>query len=120
MNACDCHEWHEVSKIGDWTQGSGGGPLYARPAREIVATDDIWKRSQTDHDSLVAGIRSAGGIKCEHALQATTYQDGHIGLNNGIHRWAVANELGIEWVPVEMYYEPPEAMLYEVESQWTL
>ena len=112
MIECDCHEWHEVTMIGDWTQGSCGGPLHARPVREIVATDDIWERSETDRESLLAGVREVGGITCEHALLATTYLDGHIGLNNGVHRWAVAAELGIERVPVEMQHE------YEEESAW--
>ena len=107
MIECDCpnHKWYGVSEIGEWTQGSGGGQRHARPIREIVATDDIWKRSETDRETLVAGIRTAGGIICEHALQATTYLDGHVGLNNGVHRWAVAFELGIERVPVEMQYQ---------------
>jgi len=106
---CDCHEWHDVAKIGDWTQGSGGGPLHARPAREIVGTDDIWSHSATDHETLLTGVRAAGGITCEHALEATIYLDGHIGLNNGIHRWAIADELGIARVPVEMRYEQEES-----------
>ena len=106
---CDCHEWHDVPKTGEWTQGSGGGPLHARPVREIVGTDDIWSRSESDHETLLTGIRAAGGITCEHALRATTYLDGHIGLNNGIHRWAIADELGITCVPVEMEYEQEES-----------
>jgi hypothetical protein len=105
MIECDCHKWYEVADIGRWTQGSGGGPLHARPVREIVATDNIWERSETDREALMAGVIAAGGIKCAHALHATTYLDGHIGLNNGVHRWAVAEELGIERVPVEMRYE---------------
>jgi hypothetical protein len=109
MIECDCHKWYEVIEIAEWTQGSGGGLLYARPAREIVATDDIWERSETDHKTLLARIRAAGGITCEYALEATTYLDGHIGLNNGIHRWAVATELGIKRVPVEMQYQQEES-----------
>jgi hypothetical protein len=84
--------------------------LHARPVREIVATDDIWSHSETDRETLLAGIHAAGGITCEHALLATTYLDGHIGLNNGIHRWAVTDELGIERVPVEMQYEQEESV----------
>jgi hypothetical protein len=105
MIECDCHRWYEIAEIGEWTQGSGGGPLYARPVREIVATDDIWERSETYRETLMAGIRAARGITCAHALLATTYLDGHVGLNNGVHRWALAAELGIERVPVEMLYE---------------
>lgn len=105
MVECDCREWHEVAKIGKWTQGSGGGPRYARPVSEIVATDNIWERSETDHETLLAEVRAAGGIACKCALLATTYLDGHIGLNNGVHRWAVAREIGIDRVPVEMQIE---------------
>lgn len=62
---------------------------------------------------------AAGGITCEHALLATTYLDGHIGLNNGVHRWAVAVELGIEYVPVEMLYEQEPAWpRWEEFSAW--
>ena len=111
MIKCDCHEWHEVAKIGEWTQGSGGGPLHARPVREIVATDDIWSRSEIDHETLLARVHAAGGITCEYALLATTYLNGHVGLNNGIYRWAVADELAINRAPVEMQYE-------RVESTW--
>jgi hypothetical protein len=110
MIECLCHEWYEVAKIGAWTQGSGGGPLRARPVREIVATDDIWERSETDRETLMAGIRAARGITCAYALLATTYLDGHIGLNNCVHRWAVAAELGIERVPVEMLHEEQESV----------
>ena len=109
MTECDCHEWYEVTKIGEWTQGSAGGPLHARPIHEIVATDNIWERSETDHETLLAEVRESGGINCEYALLATTYLDGHIGLNNGVHRWAIASELGIERIPVEMQNEQEEA-----------
>jgi ParB-like chromosome segregation protein Spo0J len=34
--------------------------------------------------------------------------DGQISLDNGVHRWAVAAELGIKRVPVEMIYQSPE------------
>lgn len=105
MIECGCHRWYGVAEIGEWTQGSGGGPLHARPVREIVATDKIWERSETDRETLRGAIHAARGIVCEHALLATTYLDGHVGLNNGVHRWAVADELGIERVPVEMQHE---------------
>ena len=52
-------------------------------------------------------------------MLATTYLDGHVGLNNGVHRWAVAVELGIEYVPVEMLYEQEPAWLrWEEFSAW--
>jgi ParB-like chromosome segregation protein Spo0J len=37
-----------------------------------------------------------------------TFLDGRVSLDNGVHRWAVAVELGITRVPVEMVYQPPE------------
>jgi hypothetical protein len=86
MTECGCHKWYEVAEIEEWTQGSGGGPLHARPVREIVAADNIWECSETDRETLTAAIRAAGGITCAHALLATTYLDGHVGLNNGVHR----------------------------------
>jgi hypothetical protein len=52
-------------------------------------------------------------------LLATTYLDGHVGLNNDVHRWAVAVELGIEYVPVEMLYEQEPAWpRWEEFSAW--
>ena len=41
-------------------------------------------------------------------LSALTFTDGQISLDNGVHRWAVAAELGIKRVPVEMIYQSPE------------
>lgn len=43
-----------------------------------------------------------------YALSAMTYVHRRIGLSNGVHRWAIANERGIEQVPVKMRYESPE------------
>jgi ParB-like chromosome segregation protein Spo0J len=43
-----------------------------------------------------------------YALSAMMFADGRISLDNGLHRWAVAVELGIKRVPVEMIYESPE------------
>ena len=105
---CECHEWHDVEAIGDWVQGSGGGRAHARPVREIVATDPIWEHSETTHAALLEGIKAAGGIACDDAPAATAYLDGVIGLNNGIHRWAVCDELGVKRVPVEMRHEREE------------
>lgn len=113
---CACHQWFDTEVIGDWTQGSGGGPSNARPVRQIVATESIWERSS--HEELTAGIRANGGITCEYALLATTYLDGHIGLNNGLHRWAVAIEEGVRRIPVEMQYEPEPTLLPDFFASW--
>jgi hypothetical protein len=110
--------------MGNWTQGSGGGRAHARPARELAADPTIWERSEFAHEAdhalplaerarlahekLTALIRDAGGIACGHALTATTYLDGETGLNDGIHRWAVASELGVTRAPVKMQREREE------------
>jgi len=44
-------------------------------------------------------------ITCGHALDAIAPLSGEIALVNGLHRWAVADELGIGLVPVEMSTE---------------
>jgi hypothetical protein len=36
-----------------------------------------------------------------------TFAEGRISLDNGVHRWSVAVELGINRLPVQMTYEPP-------------
>lgn len=121
---CDCHEWHDIAEIGNWTQGSGGGRAHARPARELAADPTIWERSEfaregdpaislrerarLAHEKLTTLIRAAGGIACGHALTATKYLDGETGLNDGIHRWAAASELGVTRAPVKMEREPEE------------
>jgi hypothetical protein len=62
-----------------------------------------------NHDELTALIMTGGrAIGCPSALSAITLADQRVGLTNGVHRWAVASELGIERVPVNMRYETPE------------
>ena len=61
------------------------------------------------HDEMVSLVRDAGGIVCEHALDATRLADGRVRLNNGLHRWVVAREIGVDLVPVEMSVEGPQS-----------
>lgn len=50
-------------------------------------------------------IRLAGGVRVEHALEARRLISGEVLLVHGCHRWAVAAELGMSLVPVEMDFE---------------
>ena len=107
---CDCHEWHDVEEIGRWPHSLAGGRA-SRPksVRDIVATEPIWDRSELPREELAARIIAAGHrIDHAYALSAMTFADGRISLDNGVHRWAVAVELWIKRVPVEMLYESPE------------
>ena len=107
---CDCHEWHDVEEIGRWPHSlAGGRASQPKSVREIVATEQIWDRSELPHEELTARIIAAGyRIDHAYALSAMTFADGRISLDNGVHRWAVAVELGIKRAPVEMFYQPPE------------
>ena len=106
---CGCHEWHDVDEIGEWPHSlAGGRASQPKSVRDIVATEAIWDRSELSREDLTARIRAAGGrIDYTYALSAMTFADGRISLDNGVHRWAVAVELGIKRVPVEMIYESP-------------
>lgn len=75
------------------------------------ARSGIWHdhRCVLNHDELVSLIRAAGGVNCDHALIARTLLAGGIELVDGIHRWAVAVEIGIDVVPVEMTVETESA-----------
>jgi hypothetical protein len=110
--SCDCHEWHDTAVIGDWLVGLGGNLVHPVSVREWAATARIWEPGhyeRLNHDELAALIMAAGRtVECTHALSAITYADQRVGLSNGVNRWAVANELGIERVPVNMRYESPK------------
>ena len=107
---CDCHEWHDVDEIGQWPHSlAGGRASQPKSVRDIVATEPIWDMSELPREELTARIIAAGHrIDHAYALSALTFVDGRISLGNGVHRWAVAVELGIKRVPVEMIYESPE------------
>jgi hypothetical protein len=102
---CDCHEWHRVVDIGDWMVRRGGGDLI--PARTWARTGGVWRPGHCEltHEDLTARIQAAGGIACGYALEALTLLSGKVQLANGLHRWVVADELGIGMVPVEMRTE---------------
>jgi hypothetical protein len=93
------------------TQFSGIGNWLVRPGICDPVLARIWSRSgciwqdgrcRLGHEELTDLIRAAGGIGCEHALTARALLTGGVELVDGIHRWAVADELGIDVVPVEM------------------
>jgi hypothetical protein len=92
---CTCHEWVPTVQIGDW-------PHNVFLVRERAAHPEIWEPGycklsrQELRDSVIAAGRV---IRCEHALKAWT-RDGHVELTDGVHRWAIAVELGIDVLPV--------------------
>jgi hypothetical protein len=107
---CDCHEWFDLDEIGQWPHSlAGGRASQPKSVRDIVATEPIWDRSELPREELTTRIIAAGHrIGHAYALSAMTFTDGRISLDNGVHRWAVATELGIKRVPVEMIYQSPE------------
>ena len=107
---CDCHEWFDLDEIGQWPHSlAGGRASQPKSVRDIVATEPIWDRSELPREELTTRIIAAGHrIGHHYALSAMTFTDGRISLDNGVHRWAVAAELGIKRVPVKMIYQSPE------------
>jgi hypothetical protein len=100
MVHCECHEWHPVANIGRWLTRPGVGELI--PARTWSQAGDI---SQPGHceltrEKLVSRIGAADGITCEYALDAWTLVSCEVELVDGLHRWDVADKLGIKVVPV--------------------
>lgn len=105
----DCtHEQRTIAEIGDWIHGP---PESTRTVRETAVRPDIWDKGHCElsHEELRQRIATATGIACAHALQATTLQSGTVHLDNGVHRWTVARELGIVSVPVKMVNESEPA-----------
>jgi hypothetical protein len=107
---CHCHAWYDVDEIGHWPHSlAGGRASQPKSVRDIVATEPIWDRSELPREELTARIKAAGHrIGHAYALSAMTFADGRISLDNGVHRWAVAVELGIKRVPVEMIHQSLE------------
>ena len=63
---------------------------------EMIATKPIWDRSELPREELTARVIAAGHrIDHAYALSAMTFADGRVSLDNGVHRWAVAVELGL-------------------------
>jgi hypothetical protein len=107
---CACHEWHDVDEIGRWPHSLAGGcASLPKSVRDIVATEPIWDKSELSRAELTARMIAAGR-RIDHvfALSAMKFSNGRISLDNGVHRWAVAVELGIKRVPVDMIYQLPE------------
>jgi hypothetical protein len=107
---CDCHQWYDTEEIGGWYDNLlGARASQPKLVRDVVATEAIWEQSAKSHDELANAIVAAGRrIGHDYALNAWTLEDGRVSLNNGLHRWAVATELGISRVPVEMHTLRPE------------
>jgi hypothetical protein len=94
---------YPVATIGAWTQSGV-------TVSEFAQYPEIWEPPcfEMSREELTAAVAWNGGIADEYALEATTRRDGSVELVNGVHRWAVANELGYPVVPVVMTYEPAE------------
>lgn len=84
-----------VAEIGDWLHSD-------TTVREVCKREDFWDYAELGRDELTARITAAGGIDAEHALEGTTIWTGELVLTDGCHRWAVAEALGLESVPVAM------------------
>jgi hypothetical protein len=112
---CDCHEWHQVADIADWVVRRGGNDLI--PAR-AWAESGIWRpgHCELSHEELTGQIQAAGGIACGYALEAMTLLSGEIELVNGLHRWVVAQELGVGMVPVKMVIETAPVWAWDPET----
>ena len=97
---CECHAYFPVAEIGGWLHGNTVDTLV--PVTEWAARADLWERAVLGHDDLDARVAAAGGITCEHALDATALPDGRVRLDDGVHRWVIAHERGLAAVPVAM------------------
>jgi hypothetical protein len=93
---------YAVPEVGAWLHAS----LHSPPTREVASRPDFWSAGKYSREELTRYIRLAGGVKRDYALEARTLRSGEILLVNGCHRWAVADELGIQSVPVMMEFEP--------------
>ncbi|MBC6463344.1 ParB N-terminal domain-containing protein [Actinomadura sp. HBU206391] len=113
--SCPCggHELRAVAEVGDWIHGIPGSPS----VREWAARSATWTegRCEVPREELRSRIKAAGGIACEYALEACASASGMPYLVNGVHRWAIANELKIMKVPVRMIYDTQDAA-----SAWAL
>jgi hypothetical protein len=58
---------------------------------------------------MTSRIRAAGGITCGYALAGRNLLAGGVELVDGLHRWTVADELGIGLVPVKMSAEEADS-----------
>lgn len=104
-NGCG-HQLRTVEEIGDWIHTLEG----KLTVREWSAKPEIWDEGHCglSHAELRQRVELAGGIGCEHALRAITLPSRATHLSNGVHRWAIATELGVPAVPVEMRHQPVE------------
>jgi hypothetical protein len=97
-NKCGCHEWVSLAQIGSW-------PHNVVLVRERASQPGIWEPGycELSREELRNRVIAAGRIiRCEYALEARRELDGHIELVNGVHRWAIAAELGIDMLPVRL------------------
>jgi hypothetical protein len=94
---CDCHEWYPLAEIGGWMHHD----VLVRDRASEPDTWDVGNR-ELSHEELRGRIAAAGGVRCKYPLEATRHYGGEITLANGVHRWAVAAELGVGILPVRV------------------
>jgi len=102
MSCCARHQMYPVADIGGWFHRTG--PQHLVPVRVWAEEGCIWLPGHygLSREELISGIGAAGGIPCARALTARPLPDGTIELVDGMHRWAVCTEFGVEMVPVKM------------------
>jgi hypothetical protein len=118
MSCCDRHQLYRVTDIGRWLHRTG--PQHLVPVSVWAEKGGIWLpgHHRLSHDDLTSGIRDAGGVECGRALTARPLPDGTVELVDGMHRWSVCTELGVEMVPVKM--EEPLGPDPEPGTPWML
>ena len=102
---CGAHELHPVPAIGGWLHSSVV-TCDILTVRRVAAEHGFWALCDVPRGELTRRIRAAGGIGCDHALEAFADPGGETLMMEGCHRWRVADMLGLREVPVLM----PEAM----------
>jgi hypothetical protein len=92
---------HPVAGIGAWSHSDATVAV-------VAARPDFWDYAEIGRDDLLARVRAAGGIGPDHVLAAAVLLSGEVLLVDGCHRWAVARDLGLVTVPVEMFVQMSE------------
>lgn len=112
MIECGCHEWYDTSEVGDWPRYLPGA-VPARSVREHAADPGLWDAADLTRETLSRLIAEAGGVRHDFPLLAQVVTGGPVMPTDGIHRWAVAAELGIPRLPFVVTRIPPESPMTE-------
>ena len=86
---------------------SGPAPQYLIPLRAWSGQRGIWRdrHCELSHEDPDQPDPDGWGIGCVYNLEVTTLLSGETKLTNGLHRWVVDAELGVDVVPVKMRHE---------------